>query len=110
MKIAVVGSRGVVDPPIGDYISDDVEEIISGGAVGVDFSVAQFAKSRGLKLTEILPDYKRYRRVAPIKRNYTIVDMADEVIAFWDGKSRGTLSVIKYAEKVGKRCVVVLCK
>ena len=29
-------------------------------------------------------------------------------IAFWDGKSRGTLSVIKYAERVGKPCEIIL--
>ena len=39
-----------------------------------------------------------------------IVDYADKIIAFWDGKSKGTLSVIKYAEKTGKQCEIILCK
>ena len=34
----------------------------------------------------------------------------DRVVVFWDGQSRGTLSVIKYAEKAGKPCEVVLCQ
>lgn len=38
-----------------------------------------------------------------------IVEYADKIIAFWDGKSRGTEFVIKYAEKLGKPCRVVYC-
>ena len=43
-------------------------------------------------------------------RNKTIVEYADKIVAFWDGKSKGTLSVIKYAEKMGKPCKIILCK
>ena len=57
-----------------------------------------------------LPEYERYGRAAPIVRNKKIVDYADKVIAFWDGNSKGTLSVIKYAEKLEKLCEVVICK
>ena len=39
-----------------------------------------------------------------------IVDYSDKIIVFWDGKSKGALSVIKYAEKIGKICEVILCK
>ena len=41
---------------------------------------------------------------------YLAVLYADRVVVFWDGQSRGTLSVIKYAEKAGKPCEVVLCQ
>lgn len=47
---------------------------------------------------------------APILRNKQIVDCADKIIAFWDGSSKGTLSVIKYAKKVGKACEIILCE
>jgi len=43
-------------------------------------------------------------------RNKVIVDYADKIIAFWDGKSKGTLSVIEYAKKTGKPCEIVICK
>ena len=33
---------------------------------------------------------------------------ADKIIAFWDGSSKGTLSVIQYAKKAGKACEVIL--
>lgn len=110
MKVAVVGSRNLTNIEIGRYISEDVNEIISGGAVGVDSCAAEYARINGLKLTEILPQYDKYGRGAPIVRNKEIVNYADKVIAFWDGSSKGTLSVIKYAEKVGKPCEVIVCK
>ena len=59
-------------------------------------------------MTEILPDYARYSRGAPLVRNKEIVALADLVIAFWDGKSKGTRFVIAYCEKLQRPCKVVL--
>ena len=109
MKVAVVGSRNILITDIGAYISED-DEIVSGGAVGVNSCATEYAKRKGLKLTVFLPQYERYGRAAPIVRNKKIVDYADKIIAFWDGKSKGTLSVIKYAEKTGKPCEIIRCK
>ena len=61
-------------------------------------------------LVERHPEYEKYGRSAPLKRNVTIIENADIVLAFWDGRSKGTLSVIKYAEKVKKPCEVILCQ
>ena len=36
MKVAVVGSRNLTNIELEQYISEEVEEIVSGGAVGVD--------------------------------------------------------------------------
>ena len=109
MKIAVIGSRDINVADIGKYIADG-DEIVSGGAVGVDTCAAEYAKKNGLKLTVFLPQYERYGRAAPIVRNKQIVDYADKVVAFWNGSSKGTLSVIKYAQKTGKACEIVLCE
>ena len=109
MKIAVVGSRSVTVSDIGKYISN-AEEIVSGGAVGVDCCAAEYAKENGIRLTEFVPQYERYGRAAPIVRNKEIVDYSDKIIAFWDGNSKGTLSVIKYAQKAGKPCEIIICK
>ena len=110
MKLAVIGSRNLTNVDLASYISKEVNEIVSGGAIGVDTCAAQYARRQGLKLTEFLPKYERYGRAAPIVRNKEIVDYADKVIAFWDGSSKGTLSVIRYAQKVGKPCEIVICK
>lgn len=110
MKVAVVGSRTIKINNLGKYLPPDTTEIISGGARGVDTSAREYALSNSLKLTEILPEYNKYGRAAPIKRNYLIVDAADMVIAFWDGKSRGTKYVIDYCERKNKIVNVIICK
>lgn len=101
MRVAVVGSRGLSVNNLDDYLPETVTEIVSGGARGVDRSARQYAVAHGIKLTEFLPEYARYGRAAPIKRNLAIVEYADTVIAFWDGQSRGTKSVIDYCQRHG---------
>ena len=107
MRVAIIGSRGLEINDIEDYLPQKCTEIVSGGAVGVDRCAAEFAIKNKLKLREFLPEYDKYGRAAPILRNQRIVEYADMVIAFWDGKSKGTLSVIKYCEKIGKECSVI---
>ena len=108
MKIAIIGSRGLHVENLYDYLPENVTEIISGGARGIDTDAENYANENNIKTTIFLPEYNRYGRGAPIKRNYQIVDYADEVIAFWDGKSRGTKSVIDYCEKQNKKITVVV--
>ena len=110
MKLAIIGSRSLTNIPLEQYIPENFDEIVSGGAEGVDHCAAQYAKSKNITLIEFLPQYERYGRAAPIVRNRRIVDYADEIIVFWDGCSNGALSVIKYAEKTGKPFRVILCK
>ena len=109
MRIAIIGSRKLTIEDIGRYIPP-CEEIVSGGAKGIDTCAAEYARRNGIALTEFLPDYARYGRAAPIRRNEQIVDYSDKIIAFWNGVSKGTLSTIKYAERIGKPCNIILCK
>lgn len=111
MKIAIVGSRDIFisASDIEKHVSSS-DEIVSGGARGVDSVASEYAKLNNLKLTEFLPEYSLYGRAAPIIRNKKIVDYADKIIVFWNGSSKGTLSVIKYAQKIGKPCEIVICK
>ncbi len=99
MKVAVVGSRGLRVEHLEEYLPKEITEIISGGARGVDTSAREYALKTGLKLTEFLPEYGRYGRIAPLKRNITIIENADMVLAFWDGKSKGTKFVIDKCKK-----------
>ena len=107
MKLAIIGSRNIQIDDLSPYIPADCDEIISGGARGVDTCAAEYARSHNLKLTVFLPDYQKYGRAAPIVRNRAIVEAADAVIAFWDGSSRGTKSVIDFCQKTSKPCRVV---
>ena len=101
MKIAVIGSRGLEINDLGRYLPDDVTEIISGGARGIDTCARRYALTHGIKLTEFLPEYVRYGRSAPLKRNITIIEYSELVLAFWDGKSSGTRFVIEQCRSRG---------
>ena len=99
MKVAVVGSRELKINDLGRYLPNDVTEIISGGAKGIDTCAREYALSHGIKLTEFLPEYEKYGRSAPLKRNITIIENADLVLAFWNGTSHGTKFVIDNCRK-----------
>ena len=101
MKVAVIGSRGLSVGDLGRYLPENTTEIVSGGAKGVDTSAREYALAHGIKLTEFLPEYTRFGRSAPLKRNITIIEYSDIVLAFWDGKSRGTKFVIDNCRKLG---------
>ena len=99
MRVAVIGSRGLQVNHLEDYLPEGVTEIVSGGAKGIDTSAKDYALAHGLALTEFLPEYKKYGRGAPLRRNITIIEYADLVLAFWDGRSRGTKYVIDNCKK-----------
>ncbi len=108
MKVAVIGSRGLEIDDIEKYIPDGVTEIVSGGAKGVDFCAREYAIKRGIKLVEFLPEYEKFKKGAPLKRNLQIIDYADKIIAFWDGKSRGTKYVIDNCREQNKEIEVIM--
>ncbi len=103
MKVAIVGSRGIEKFNLKKVMPKGVTAIVSGGARGVDTLAEKYAKKHKLELLVFKPEYDKYPgKIAPLKRNNTIVDNADVVIAIWDGVSRGTKYTMDYAEKQGK--------
>lgn len=102
MKIAIVGSRNIRLKNLEKYLPEDITEIVSGGAKGVDLCAKEYAKTHGISYKEFLPDYEKYGRSAPLRRNDEIINYADKILAFWDGKSRGTKYVIDNCRKQEK--------
>ena len=110
MKIGVVGSRDFDDYKKLEKELNKIEGItviVSGGAKGADTLAREFAEKNDIKLTEFKPDYEQYGRGAPIRRNKKIVEYSDQIIAFWDGESRGTKNTIDIAEKQDKPVTII---
>ena len=105
MKIAIVGSR---DYPDMDAVREYVRRLpadtilISGGARGVDTIAETEGRRCGLQVVSIPAQWTQYGKQAGMIRNGLIVDEADKVVAFWDGKSPGTKNMIKRARRLGK--------
>lgn len=108
MKLLIVGSRSITDFDISPYIPDDVELIISGGARGIDTLAEQYTDKMKISKLVLRPDYKKYKRGAPLKRNEEMVDLCDKVLVFWDGISKGTKHTIDYAGKQGKDVEIII--
>ena len=107
MKLAIIGSRTITSVNLADHLPADVTEIVSGGAKGIDTLAAVYAREHGIPLTEFLPDYPRYGRGAPLKRNAQIADYADGALVFWDGVSRGTMHTVELFQKQGKPVTLI---
>ena len=79
----------------------------TGGANGVDLIAEKYADKHRISKLVLRPDYKRFGRGAPLKRNEVMVELSDSVLVIWDGKSKGTLYTIEYAKKNNKPIVVI---
>ena len=110
MKVAVIGSRGLTVSDLGKYLPEGTTEIVSGGAKGIDTCAKEYAIAHEIKLTEFLPDYGQYKKGAPLKRNLQIIKYADIVLAFWDGKSKGTKFVIDHCGETGVEVKVYIAE
>ncbi len=100
MRVAVVGSRSLTAPNLAAYLPPETTEIVSGGARGVDQQAKEYALQHHIKYTEFLPDYPRYGRSAPLKRNDEIIRYAELVLIFWDGRSPGSAYVSRRCEEL----------
>jgi hypothetical protein len=84
---------------------------VHGGASGFDTQVKLFVKNHGHKcgITQkvIRPEFSKYPPYyAPLKRNETIVDMSDMLVACYDGRQAGgTYFTVEYAKRLGKQII-----
>lgn len=108
MKVAVIGSRNITDVNIGRFIPPDTKLIISGGAIGVDTLAEKYADENGIEKLILQPNYELYGKSAPLIRDKQIVDLADLVVAVWDGSSRGTEFTISYAKRRKVPCEIYI--
>ena len=105
MRIAIVGSRNY---PRLDQVRDYVASlppntvVISGGARGVDKTAEEEAKRRGLECAVFLAEWDEESRFPGLVRHRDIVEAAEKVVAFWDGRSHGTAYALKLAQQLGK--------
>lgn len=73
--------------------------IVSGTARGADQLGERYATERGYNIARFPADWDTFGKSAGHRRNAQMADNADALIAFWDGKSRGTGGMIDIAKK-----------
>lgn len=87
------------------YIAENcgVQEptILSGCASGADSLGEQFAMEYQLQCRFFPAQWEKFGRAAGPMRNRQMAQVADGAVVFWDGRSRGTRSMIGYLRQMG---------
>ena len=115
-RVIIAGGRefqnyGLVLDRIEYYLQNKLKSdtviIVSGHATGADSLGERYANEHGLKCELYPADWNAHGKAAGPIRNAQMADNADALIAFWDGKSRGTKNMIETARNKGLRVAVV---
>lgn len=75
--------------------------VISGGARGADKMGENWGRDRNVIVRVYPADWDKYGKRAGYLRNLEMAKIATELVAFWDGRSRGTAHMIDIATKEG---------
>lgn len=106
-KVIIAGSRGfsnykLLKEKCNEYLREKRKEyniiIISGGARGADMLGEKYAQDEGFSLEVFPANWNKFGKSAGFKRNEQMAEVADALIAFWDGKSHGTKHMIEIME------------
>lgn len=112
-KVIVAGGRDFADYDLLKSKLDNLlvnrnpVEIVSGTARGADKLGEFYAKRSQLAVALFPADWDLYGKSAGYRRNEEMAEYADALVAFWDGKSRGTKHMIDLANKSGIQVRVV---
>lgn len=112
MKVIIAGSRNYIDEQ--DFMERmnglsmkhsfwlrHATEVVSGTARGPDQLGEKWAELMDVPVTQFPPNWDKYGRMAGHIRNGEMAQYADALIAFWDGISPGTRSMIDMAKGLG---------
>ncbi len=114
MKIIIAGGRTFDDYDLLCQICDKTLslqseiEIVSGTANGADKLGEKYASEKGYPIKQFPADWDKYGKSAGYKRNEEMAKYADALIAFWDGKSRGTKHMINLAKRYELKVKIVI--
>ena len=75
---------------------------VSGGCRGADALGERYAKEFHFPLERYPAEWKTHGKAAGPIRNQKMAEVGDYFICFWDGKSRGTFSLILSVKRLKK--------
>lgn len=113
IKLLISGGRMFNDYPLLESVllqhcdNDNLYSLVLGGAKGADFYGEMFAKEYNVHHDISHANWDKHGLSAGYIRNADMGNYADELIAFWDGESRGTKHMIDYMKNLGKPVTII---
>lgn len=105
MKVIIAGSRSMTNYEVVKQAVNEsgfvISEVVCGMARGVDLLGREWALRNSVLVKEMPADWNRFGKSAGYKRNVQMAEVADALIAIWDGVSRGTKHMIDIAKNKG---------
>ncbi len=86
---------------------DEEVAIVSGGARGADSMGETYAHVYDLPLIRYLAKWDEHGKAAGPIRNSEMAEVGTDLLAFWDGESRGTKDMITKAQNKGLNVTTV---
>ena len=108
MKVIIAGSRTITDYNLVKLAVeksgwfDEITEIVSGCARGVDQLAIRFAKEHNIPIAKFPADWDKHGRGAGYIRNAEMGKYGDALIAVIKDDSPGTTNMVKVMDKKGK--------
>lgn len=81
--------------------------IVTGDAKGADAGARAYAREINIPPISFPADWNKHGNAAGPRRNRQIVEAIDVLIAFWDGKSPGTLDCIRQGVRRGIKVHII---
>jgi hypothetical protein len=103
MRVIIAGSRSLTDYNLVKSAVQvsrfHISEVVCGGAAGIDTLGRLWGDRRGILVKSFPAKWQTHGRAAGHIRNDAMAKYADALILIWDGRSKGSASMLRAAKK-----------
>ena len=109
MRTIIAGTRTFDDYKLimRTMLTIECSVVVSGEAKGADKLGERWAKNNNIPVEKHPALWEKHGRKAGFIRNCDMAREADQLVAFWDGTSKGTAHMIKEAKRKKLKVTVV---
>lgn len=109
MKLIIAGGRYFNNKDLLFFHASKIlaTEIVSGGARGADYLGEQYANVNNIPIKKFPAKWNLYGKSAGYIRNKQMAEYGDMLLAFWDGKSKGTQHMIRLATENKLQVIII---